>query len=77
MNSSLGYRGYTIYKDSLTSQDIYSLRKELTVKPFVNSSYGGVSVPFPVYCESKNKVYDKKDIFCSVTTRSTQFVKKC
>ena len=57
MSSALGYRGYTIYKDTLSSQNIYSLRKELTVKPFVNSSYGGVAVPFPVYCESKNKLY--------------------
>lgn len=57
MNTSLGSRGYTILKEDLSSSEIYNLRKELTVKPFVNASYGGVAVPFPVYCESKHKLY--------------------
>ena len=57
MNTSLGKRGYTILKDELTSHELYSLRKDLTVKPFINTSYGGTAVPFPVYCESKRKLY--------------------
>lgn len=57
MNTTLGKRGYTILKENISSQEIYSIRQQLTVKPFVNTSYGGVAVPFPVYCESKRKLY--------------------
>ena len=57
MNTSLSKRGYTVLKEDLTSSEILKIRQELTVKPFVNTSYGGVAVPFPVYCESKRKLY--------------------
>mgnify|MGYP003993985919 CR=1 FL=1 len=57
MTTSLSKRGYTVLKEDLTSSEILKIRQELTVKPFVNTSYGGVAVPFPVYCESKRKLY--------------------
>ena len=57
MNTTLSKRGYSIIKDELSSQQILSIRKDLTVKPFVNASYGTTPVPFPVYCESKRKLY--------------------
>ena len=57
MNTSLSKRGYSILKDELSSSELFSIRKDLTVKPFVNASYGTVPVPFPVYCESKRKLY--------------------
>jgi len=57
MNTSLSKRGYSVLKEELTSQEISQIRKDLTVKPFVNTSYGTTPVPFPVYCESKRKLY--------------------
>jgi superfamily II DNA or RNA helicase len=57
MNTSLGNRGYTILKEELNSKELYSLRADLTVKPFVSQDYGAQAVPFPVYCESKRKLY--------------------
>ena len=57
MNTSLGNRGYTILKEELNSKELFSLRADLTVKPFVSQDYGAQAVPFPVYCESKRKLY--------------------
>jgi len=57
MNTSIGKRGYTILKEDLTPSQIYSIRQELTVKPFVNGDYGATSTPFPLYCESTKKLY--------------------
>ena len=44
-------------KDELTSTEINKIRKDLTVKPFVNASYGGDAASFAVYGESKRKLY--------------------
>ena len=57
MNTSLSKKGYSVLKEELSPQEINNIRKDLTVKPFVNASYGTVPVPFPVYCESKRKLY--------------------
>ena len=57
MNTSIGKRGYTIQKDELTSSQIYEIRQELTVKPFMSGDYGAAPTPFPVYCESTRKLY--------------------
>ena len=57
MNTSIGNRGYTLLKEELSSSQIYQIRQELTVKPFVSSDYGAQPVPFPVYCESTRKLY--------------------
>lgn len=57
MNTSIGKRGYTLLKEELSSSQIYSIRQELTVKPFVSADYGPPASPFPVYCESTRKLY--------------------
>lgn len=57
MNTCLGNRGYTIIKEELKDSEIFKLRQELTVKPFVSKDYGAVAVPFPVYRESNRKLY--------------------
>ena len=57
MNTCLGNRGYTILKEELKDSEIFKLRQELTVKPFVSKDYGAVAVPFPVYRESSRKLY--------------------
>ena len=57
MNTSIGKHGYSVMKDELTSTEINKIRKELTVKPFVNADYGGDAASFAVYGESKRKLY--------------------
>ena len=57
MNTSIGKHGYSVMKDELTSTEINKIRKDLTVKPFVNASYGGDAASFAVYGESKRKLY--------------------
>ena len=53
----LSKRGYSIIKNNYTSQFLNELRRDMTVKPFVNSGYGVEANPFPVYAESKRKLY--------------------
>ena len=53
----LSKRGYSIVKTNYTSQFLNELRRDLTVKPFINSGYGAEASPFPVYAESKRKLY--------------------
>lgn len=53
----IGPRGYSIIKENYPPGLIKEIREELTVKPFVNTDYGPPSVPFPIYCESKRKLY--------------------
>ena len=55
--SYLGNRGYSIIKSLSNSSLISSLKKELTVKPFVNKQFQQDSKPFCVYLESKRKIY--------------------
>ena len=57
MNTSIGKRGYTLLKEELSSSQIYNIRQELTVKPFISGDYGAAPSPFPVYCESTRKLY--------------------
>ena len=57
LNTTLGKRGYTILKEELSSSDILKIRRDLTVQAFVNQNYGAKQNPFPVYCESKRKLY--------------------
>ena len=54
---SLSNRGYSIIKDEYSTSEINKIRKELTVKPFVNKNYSGNNNPFPIYCESNRKIY--------------------
>lgn len=55
--TSLGKRGYSILKESLSSHELNDLRRNLTVKPFIHKDFNQDAVPFPVYCESKRKIY--------------------
>jgi superfamily II DNA or RNA helicase len=54
--SYLGPKGYTIYKDSISPDDLKTLKEELTVKPYVPKS--PIQPPsFPIYRENANKIY--------------------
>ena len=53
----LGSRGYTIRKDCLDKSELYLIRKELEVKPFVPKTSLAQPSSFPVYRESKTKIY--------------------
>ena len=57
LNTSIGNRGYTVLKDELSSSQITQIRSDLSVKPFVNTNYQQELPPFPIYCESKRKLY--------------------
>tara|TARA_B100000795_G_scaffold141103_1_gene105642 strand:- start:77 stop:1537 length:1461 start_codon:yes stop_codon:yes gene_type:complete len=56
-NTYLGNHGYSIIKTSSNSSQISSLKKELTVKPFVNKQFQPEAKPFSVFMESKRKMY--------------------
>ena len=55
--NTVGDNGYTVIKENLTSEQINKIRKDLTVKPYVNASFGAEAVPFAIYMESKRKLY--------------------
>ena len=57
MNINLSKRGISILKEECSPSELLELRKELTVKPFINGDYGMAPKAFPVYCESVNKLY--------------------
>lgn len=51
-----GEKGYTIYKECLTNEELTYIRTELTVKPYIPKS--PIQPPsFPVYRESPLKIY--------------------
>ena len=56
INSYLGNKGYSIYKVSLNDKIIQFIKKELTVKPFVQSTLVE-PISFPIYMESDKKIY--------------------
>jgi superfamily II DNA or RNA helicase len=56
METYLGQKGYTIYKQSLTIHEQHNLRQELTVAPFIPGS-PVKSSSFPIYRESEKKFY--------------------
>lgn len=58
-NNYLGNKGYTLYKDDLSSQEIKMIKKDLFMKPFIpgkgfnkNDSQG-----FNIYRENEKKIY--------------------
>ena len=56
VSSYLGQKGYTIYKEAITSKEQQFIREELTVRPFIPKS--PVQMPsFPIYRESNDKFY--------------------
>ena len=57
MSTYLGKKGYTIYKDSLDVKEQLLIRKELEVCPWVPKSSFHKPASFPIYRESKTKIY--------------------
>ena len=57
MSTYLGQKGYTIYKDSLDVKEQLLIRKELEVSPWVPKSSFHKPPSFPIYRESKSKIY--------------------
>ena len=55
--TNLSKRGYSILKADLKSSEINKIRRDLSVKPFINADYGPPPKAFPVYCESNRKLY--------------------
>lgn len=53
----LAKRGYVIQKKHFPTAKIDELKRELTVKPFVQKEFGGNVESFPVFLENKNKLY--------------------
>jgi len=56
METYLGQKGYTIYKQSLSVHEQHKLRQELTVAPYIPGS-PIKSSSFPIYRESEKKFY--------------------
>jgi len=52
-----GNKGYTIYKENLEVEEQELIRKELTVSPYVPKNSPHQPTAFPVYRESKKKMY--------------------
>ena len=57
MKTYLSKRGYSILKEDLSNSEKTNIKKDLTVKPFINGDYGAPPKPFPIYCESVRKLY--------------------
>ena len=57
LSTTLGNRGYTVLKEELNTSVLNNIRRDLTVKPFINTDYGAEANPFPLYAESKRKLY--------------------
>ena len=56
INSYIGDKGYSIYKNSIDIDIVNFIKEELTVKPFIQNSI--VDPPsFPIYQESDKKIY--------------------
>ena len=55
----IGNRGYSLLKENYSQAELNNIRRELTVKPFVNKQFSQESQPFPVYLESKKIIYSK------------------
>jgi hypothetical protein len=61
MVKSLGPRGYSIPKSSISEDELIEIQKELTVCPFVSEDYAIVKPqPFKIYQESSSKIYMPK-----------------
>ena len=54
---NLSIRGYSILKENYSSLELLDIKKDLTVKPFINQDFSAPPNPFPVYGESKRKLY--------------------
>jgi superfamily II DNA or RNA helicase len=52
----LGKKGYTIFKNNLTKEQIKKIKQDLNVKPFTSHGFGN-DVTYPIYRESERKFY--------------------
>ncbi len=53
----LGQRGYSLIKENYSTSQLNEVRRDLTVKPFVNKQFSAEAAPFSVFLESKKKLY--------------------
>ena len=53
----LGNKGYTIIKSYLEKGELNRIKKELTVKPFIPKTSLARTTPFPIFRESKTKIF--------------------
>ena len=60
LRTYVSQRGYVVMKDQFSDSDMASLRKDLTVKPFVNTDYGPEPESFDVFLENDRKIYIPK-----------------
>jgi len=57
----IGKNGFVIKKDELTIEELITLKKELVAKPLSDKKFNnGIDITFPVYIETKNKIYIPK-----------------
>ena len=57
MSTYLGNKGYTLYKKNLTVNELNTIKRDLTIKPYVPKNSLAKPISFPVFRESKNKIY--------------------
>ena len=57
MTTYLGYKGYTLYKKQLTLNEQNTIKKDLTIKPYVPKNSMIKVKSFPVFRESQKKIY--------------------
>jgi len=55
--TSLGSKGYTILKKDLTQNEIFKIKKELTIKPITYNNLNSIIETYPIYRENINKIY--------------------
>ena len=55
--SYLGNKGYTVYKNEITKEELEYLKGELIAKPFTNGMIKSTQDTFPIYRESEKKIY--------------------
>ncbi len=55
----LGNKGYTLYKNELSNQEIKTIKKDLFMKPFVPGKVFNKNdnAGFNIYRENENKIY--------------------
>ena len=59
-NSILSRKGYSIDKNSISSEELKDIKKELTVCPISHINYGPSPTPFRLFKESKQRIYVPK-----------------
>lgn len=52
--------GYVVYKNTISIELLDEIKKELTAIPLSDDKYSGLIKKFPVYIETKNKIYIPK-----------------